>query len=35
MNANVILGKIEGNIWAILMLLVLVLAVLSFNLGVI
>lgn len=31
MNANVILGKVESNIWIVLALLLLILTVLTFK----
>lgn len=33
MNANVILGKVESNIWIVLAVLFLILAVLTFKVG--
>lgn len=33
MNANVILGKVESNIWIVLAVLLLMLAVLTFKVG--
>lgn len=33
MNANVILGKVESNIWIVLAILLLILAVLTFKVG--